>query len=73
MGIVDLINNVSLLVLILVWIAYLAEAWKQTAGQALLVLLLPGYVFYFAFVRSQYGRPMRAALTALAATCIISS
>ena len=45
-----------------VWLVYLREAFGQSPGQGLLVLLVPPYVLHFALVRSLRGRALRIIL-----------
>ena len=52
-----------LLIAMVLWVMYLAEAWRQSAGQALLTLVVPFYVLYFAYVRSTATWITRTAMT----------
>jgi cell division protein FtsW (lipid II flippase) len=58
---------ISILFLILFtacWVMYLLEAFEQDPGQALLTLLVPFYVFYFALIKSKRS-PGAAVVTVL--------
>ena len=58
---------ISILLLILFaacWVMYLLEAFEQDPGQALLTLLVPFYLFYFAFIRSVKSTALRLSMTA---------
>ena len=39
------------------WFLYLIDALRHTPLQGILVLLMPGYVFYFAIIKSQRTKP----------------
>jgi hypothetical protein len=52
-----------LLIAMVLWVMYVAEAWRQSTGQALLTLVVPFYVLYFAHVRSSGSWITRTALT----------
>ncbi len=43
------------------WLALAIAAFKQSVGQGLLTVVLPGYVLYFMFIRSRWGPVLRFA------------
>lgn len=63
MDAMELARFFVLLVAMVLWVMYVAEAWRQSLGQALLTLVVPFYVLYFAHIRSTGSWIARIALT----------
>lgn len=55
----------------IVWLIYVIEAFRDRPEQGLLTLLLPGYVLYYACIRSPHGVGMRLALAVFLAAFVI--
>jgi hypothetical protein len=60
-----------LIVFVGFWLYYLVDAFKLNALEGILTLLVPAYVLYFAFIKSQRRRPYALALSVV--TCLMFS
>lgn len=69
----DIAALVLLAALALIWAIYVHEAFRKAPEQGLLVLLVPGYVYYFAHVQSRRAWPLRVALMLLTMAFVVSS
>lgn len=56
-----------LFLITIIWVMYLYEAFRQNLFQGILTLLLPFYVFYFAFIRS-----IRSSATGILLSALVS-
>ncbi len=65
---IDLLQYAFLAGALIIWFMYVREAFRLSAGQGFMTLLVPFYAFYFAFVRSPRSRPLRLALVTF--TCL---
>lgn len=61
----DVIQLVVMIGAGVIWLLYVAEAFRDSVAQGLLTLLLPFYVVYYAYTRARRARPMRIALVVL--------
>ena len=52
------------LLLFILWLSYLFEAFQESKGQGFMLLLIPGYLFYYGFIRSRHSRPFQISLIA---------
>lgn len=62
MGVFEIVSALLAAAIVLVWVVYLVEAFGQSPGQGLLLLLAPIYAYYFAQIRSAKGAATRGAL-----------
>ena len=71
MSLFDIISVPVFGIMVGLWVLYLVEGFKQNPGQGLLTLVVPFYVFYFAFIRSGRSPVIGVALTGLTALLVM--
>ena len=58
----NIIRVIGLLGLLILFGAYVGEAWQRSRDQAVLCVVVPFYVYYFAFIKSTRAPGFRLAL-----------
>ncbi len=73
MGVIDIIRIAAGVGLAIVAAVFCVEAWQQAKGRAVLCVLVPFYLFYFAFIKSTRSLPFRIALVACTLLVLVPS
>ena len=60
--VIQILAGIGLVGYSLALVLYVVEAWQQSLWHAVFCLIIPFYVFYFAYIRSERDVPYRLVL-----------